>query len=63
MFKCDFYRVRYLPSDGAVAKVVLRDIDLNVQGDKFEVANISETVKMHRTTLPDVDSSRRTAPL
>ena len=36
MLKYDFYRGWYLPSNGTIAEVVLHELDLNFQGDKFE---------------------------
>ena len=32
----DFYRGRYLPSNGIIANVVLRDLDLNFQDNKLK---------------------------
>ena len=36
MLKCDFYRGWYSPSNVTIANVLLRDLDLNFQGHKFE---------------------------
>ena len=36
MLKSDLYRGWYLPSNGTIANIVLHDLDLNVQGHRFE---------------------------
>ena len=42
-----------LPSNGAIANIVLRDLDLNYQGQTFEVAIlISKRWKMQTLLLP-----------
>ena len=38
MLKYDFYSGWYLPSNGTVANVVLHDLDLNFEGQTFQVA-------------------------
>ena len=37
MLKYDFFRGRYLPSNEAIANVVLYDLDLNFQGQIVQV--------------------------
>ena len=38
MLKCDFDRSCYLPSNGTIGNFVLRELDLNFQGQTFRVA-------------------------
>ena len=36
MLKYNFYRSLYLPSNSNISNVVLRDLDLNFQGQTFQ---------------------------
>ena len=53
MLKYDFYKGWYLPSNGTNANVVLRNLDLNCEGNTFQVTVLpSKRWKMQTLLLP-----------